>query len=151
MGNTRHLLRRRGFTLIEIMITVLIVSIAGLAIISSLIFGIFMRQSIRERNGAMRVAADVIESTKKRLFAELSQTTLNAIVIDDRGTTRDSDDIRGTAVLRLFTTDGTEVGISGSPIPTDRPMLRAEVTVTWFSPGWRGGEQMIVLQTLLAP
>lgn len=150
----KRLKRPRGnaFTLVEVLITIAIVSIAGTAIISSLIFGVYMRQSIRERNGAMRAAADVMESTKKRLFGELRQMDFDTILIDNRGTVDTSDDIMGTASLRFFDRSGNEVGTSSVPMPMDLSLVRAEVIVEWNPPGRRSSTtQSVVLATLLAP
>lgn len=143
---------RRGVSLVEVMITVAIVAVSGLSIVFSLMTGMHLEQSIREQNGAIRVAADTLEGSKREFFANLSSRTINNVVIDDRGTARTGDDVVGTATLRYFTADGTEVGIVGSPMPLELEMVRVEATVTW-SPAGRGRarQQTIMLSTLLAP
>ena len=145
-------LRRQAFTLVELMITVAIVSFAGTSIILSIMFGIYLKQSIRERNGAARVAGTALEETKKKLLQRLSYERRTDIVIDDRGTATTADDVRGTLDLRLFDENGNEVGVAGSPIPLNRSMLMVEATVTWAPAGRRAQRtQQLVMHSLLAP
>ncbi len=155
--NDRH---NRGLTLVEVMITVTIVAILGLAILSTLIFGIHVKQAIRERNGASRVAADLMESTRRIPFANLSKQTFTDVVIDDRGTTdKTSDDVTATVNLQFFDLDEneatetwTEVGTVANPVPLDRSMIKAQVSVVWQPAGRRKSEtQTFVISSLLSP
>lgn len=143
--------RRRALTLVEVVITIAIVALSAIAILGTLSAGAYQQQSIRERNGAMRAAGDVMETTKNRLFRTLQAGDID-VVIDDRGTANPGDDVRGVARLRLFDANGNEVGIPGSPVPTDRSMLRVEVEVEWTPAGRRvAGPRSVTLASLLAP
>ncbi|MDK2972835.1 MAG: hypothetical protein PWP23_2590 [Candidatus Sumerlaeota bacterium] len=144
---------RRAFTLAEVLITVAIVAVAGLAIISSLTAGVYFQQSIREENGALRLATDVIEASKRELFRDLERQIINPVTIDDRGTPETDDDVTGRAELRFYRIDGTEVGIPGGPpIPGEGTMIRVEATVRWAPAGRRHSKvQEVTLASLLAP
>lgn len=169
--------RRHGLTLVEVMVTVIIVTLVGLSILASIQAGIYFQQSIREENGATRQAADIIDQIRREMFFRLQYQEIDNIVIDDRGTTRTSDDILGVAEIRFYApdTDGRyidgdgqyirEVGLPGSPIPIDLSMLLAEVSVRWNRAGiintgasFQAGDddtrvfnREVVLTTLLAP
>ena len=140
-----------GFTLIELMFTVAITAIAGLGTLFALQYGLSVQQSVAERNNAQRAAGDLIESTKRRFYADLTPGDVT-LVIDDNGTPNNTDDnLNGTATLSFFTLDGTQVGISGSPMPTDSQALEARVVVTWNSVALRGDNQTLIMSTLLSP
>lgn len=143
---------RAAFTLVEVLITVVLVVFMSVSIMGALAFGAYQKQSIRERNGAIRVAADLMESVKRTNFAYLEAQTFNDVVIDDRGTATTSDNITATVTLRFFDEDDNEVGTASTPMPLDMSMVRVEVTVTWNPVGFRSrtteSERLI---TLLAP
>lgn len=143
----------RGTSLVEVMIAVVIVATGALAIISAIYFGIEVQQRNREYHGAVRAASDLLENTRKRFFSDLAPVTGRDVTIDDRGTAGDtSDDVTGTASLRFFLLDDTEVGVSGSPIPEDLTMIRAEATITWNPAGRRSSTPRTVqMSTLVAP
>jgi len=161
----------RAVTLMEVMVTVVIVSMVGLAILASIQAGVYFQQSIREENGATRAAADILDMTRKELFSSLRYTEFDNVLIDNRGTARLDDNIVGEAELRFFApfpdgryydSDGNrnEVGI-GQPLPGGLTMVLAEVSVRWsragiIRTGQRFGEdgefdREVVLATLLAP
>lgn len=166
----------RAMTLAEVLITVVIVSMVGLAIMASIQAGIRFQQSIREENGATRAAADILDATRKEFFSRLEYRDIDNVLIDSRGTEGEDDDIRGEAELRFFApfTDGTyfdddgnrnEVGIDASgnpaPLPGELTMVIAEVAVRWnravptdTGPGFGEDgdfDREVVLSTLLAP
>lgn len=149
----RFLLLRpqRGFTLAEVLITSAIVSVAGLAIIAAIVDGVYFQQSIRERNGALRVAADQLESAKRELFGSLQSRT-EPVTIDDRGTAQAADNVNATATLRFFLPNGNEVGVSGAPLPDDGSMVIVESRVEWNPAGRQSSRtQTVVLTTTLSP
>jgi prepilin-type N-terminal cleavage/methylation domain-containing protein len=154
---------RRGFTLIEIMVTGLIITACGLSIMMSINAGIMFQQSIREENGALRAAADLLDRTRRELTFRLEPWE-QAVVIDNRGTLTREDDLMGTARIRFFAPDENgdylnaagqyirEVGTATDPIPMDLTMLMAEVTVTWNRIGRLSStERQITLSSFLAP
>lgn len=142
----------RGFTLVEVVVAVALVSFMGVSILGALAFGAYQKQSIRERNGAMRAAADIMETVKRTHFSQLESRTFQNIILDDSSKRGNPRNVTGTATLRFFNMDDQEVGISGSPIPLDLSMLRVEVEVTWQAAGRRARDQQSeILVTLLAP
>lgn len=144
---------RRGFTLIELMFAVAVVVIVGLAIILGLIYGIFLQQSVYERDSATRLAAEKIEEVRRRMFVTLEQEIDEVVIVDDRGTAATDDDITGLRDLRFFDLAGNEVGVpGGAPMPDDRQMVEVRVLVTWNTRGRRSAEEKRVeMRSLLAP
>ncbi|MCC5875902.1 MAG: prepilin-type N-terminal cleavage/methylation domain-containing protein [Candidatus Sumerlaeia bacterium] len=142
----------RGFTLVEVVVAVALVSFMGVSILGALAFGAYQKQSIRERNGAMRAAADIMETVKRTHFSQLQSRTYQDVILDDSSKRGNPINVTGTATLRFFTMDDEEVGITGSPIPLDLSMLRVEVEVTWRGVGRSSRDvQSEILVTLLAP
>jgi len=148
--------RRRGISFAEVLITVAIVAMVGIGIILSLAMGAYMQQSIRERNGAMRIATELLESSRRELFERLATST-RTVVIDDRGTADQGDDVRGQARVRFFLVGAgseveKEVGTSTKPVPLDGSALRAVVTVAWTPAGrFGGGSREVRLSSLVSP
>ncbi|MEQ8822192.1 MAG: type II secretion system protein [Sumerlaeia bacterium] len=145
--------RQQAFTLVEALITMFIVAFIGMGVMASMMYGMYLQQSIRERNGAQRVAAETLESAKRQLFQNLERQVFQDVVIDNRGTPDEaSDDVTGTVSLRFYTEDGTEVGVTGRPIPLDRSMLEVRATVAWQPSGRMSSRpQQISISTLMAP
>jgi len=141
--------------------TVAIVAIVALAIMAGLMVGIELRQATRERRGAMRAAADMMETTRRELLQFLEWRS-ETVLIDDRGTPGNtSDDVTGTAYLEFYDLDGNEIGTTDNPIippTTDEdavlalPTIRVVVTVRWNPAGILGpDERQVDLSSLRAP
>lgn len=154
---------RRGLTLIEILITGVIITVCGLSIMASINSGLLFQQTIREENGAIRAAADILDRTRKELFFRL-ETWEEEVTIDTRGTARTDDDVMGTVRIRFYAPDQNgdyfdskgqyhrEVATPQTPIPTDLTMVIAEATVTWNRAGRMSDTpRQIVLTTFVAP
>ncbi|MDX1973822.1 MAG: prepilin-type N-terminal cleavage/methylation domain-containing protein [Candidatus Sumerlaeia bacterium] len=138
---------RWGLSLVEILITMAIVSIAALGTISALIFAIRTDADFKQRNGAFRQATSTLETTKKALFGSLQPRSF-PVVVDSRGNLDASDDVMGTATLQYFSMDGSEL----ASLPTNRQLVRARVTVTWTPPGTNSARpQSVFVESLLAP
>jgi hypothetical protein len=106
-----------------------------------------VQQATRERNGALRAAADTIESTKRVLFASLQPTT-QTVVLDDRGTAETTDDVTGTMQILFYDTEGNPL----ATVPLDLSMVIVEARVSWNPAGRRStAVQTVSLRTLLAP
>lgn len=152
---TNKLVQKRragGFTLIEVVVTVALVSFMGISILGALAFGAHQKQSIRERNGALRAAADVMETVKRTHFSQLRRETFQGVMLDDGTLRGNRGRVRGDVSLRFFTTDDVEVGLPNSPVPLDLSMLRVEVEVTWSPSGRNSNKQQTErIVTLLAP
>lgn len=142
------------------MATVVLVAVLGMGIISGITYGTYSEQTIHEINGATRLAGEILEGQRRRLFHSLESFSLTpeearerGFIIYDNGTPNHAaDDTIGSVELRFFTTDGVEVGDGAAPIPLDLSMLRAEVTVRW-NPAGRGNarERTVRMSTLVAP
>ncbi len=137
----------RAISLVEIMITLAIISITSLATISALIYVVRVEKDLKQRNGAFRQATTILERTKKSLFDSMGPSQFQ-IAIDTKGTPATADDVMGTADLSFFDMAGNEL----ASLPTDRTLVRARVTVSWNPPG-RGclSTQSVVAESLLAP
>lgn len=138
--------KQRAVSLVEIMMTLAIVSIASLATISGLIYVIRVEADLKQRNGAFRQATTILERTKKTLFDSLAPAQFQ-VPIDTRGTVQTADDIQGTARLQFFDMDGTLL----NTLPKDRSMVRARVTVSWRPAGRKNATQSVVAESLLVP
>ncbi|MCB2154349.1 type II secretion system GspH family protein [bacterium] len=155
-----NFLRARGFTLIEVMVTVGIVAIVGLAIVAGITYGVVIQQNIKERNSAMRAAAEVIEETKRTPFFSLAPITYTkndvpldpVVTLDDRGTVSTDDDVLAESItLRFYNTDGTA---ATTPI-NERKLVVAKARVQWRGAGRKADSpedyQQVMITTLLAP
>lgn len=144
---------RKGMTLIEVIFAIGIAAILGTAVVSAMVFGIYAKQHRQEYNGAMRLAADQLENTKRVLFHRLESQTLEDVVIDDGGTPDvEDDDVTGTLKLQFFDKSGNEVGTDENPLPLDKSKVLAKVTVEWTTIGYRSEKpRTLTLSTLLAP
>jgi len=150
-------------TLIEILITAVIVTICGLSILASIKTVILFQQSIREENGATRAAVDMLDLSRKELFFRL-ESWEQEVVVDDRGTLSTADDVMGVATVRYYAPNAAgfyfsemghylnEVGTPDNPLPMDLTMVIAEATVRWNPAGsGRTREREVALSVLLAP
>lgn len=140
----------KGFSLVEVLITLAITAIAALGIISALVFSHRSEADLRQRNAAFREGSAVMESTKKSFFNKLSPSVVD-VLIDSKGTVSPDDDLMGVAQLQFFDMNNIEVGGDGVAIPDDGQMILARVTVRWVPPGRAGNEQSIAIESLLAP
>jgi type II secretory pathway pseudopilin PulG len=144
--------KNRGLSLVEVMITVVIVAMVGISILSGLAYGVYVQQAIRDRNGAMRLCADEIEACKRTTFASLAAKDIPNVILDDRGNTDASDDITGRLEVRFYDLSGVVVGDGITEIPLDGSTIKAEATIYWKPAGRRNADdQMVTIATLLAP
>ncbi|MEQ8822132.1 MAG: prepilin-type N-terminal cleavage/methylation domain-containing protein [Sumerlaeia bacterium] len=150
----RNALRRRerGFSFLEVMIAMVIVSIVGIGIYTSVIVGLRVQQATREFNGAIKAANDALEGSKGTLFQFLEPRLNVPVTIDDRGTPQIGDDLEGVLDLRFYSPDRSTQYFSSTAMPTDGSMIRAEATVTWI-PSRTGTTipDRYTLTTMLAP
>lgn len=152
--------KRKGVTLVEVMIGVTIVFIVSIGIISTMIAGLYRKQAIREHNAATRLASTKLEFTKRRVLNLINTAEMtDDVTIDDRGTTEEfpdgrpaeSDDVTGTRTLRFFSQDRTVEYADGSEIPFGE-IVAVECEVEWRPAGKPDGRmQSIVVSTLIAP
>ena len=123
--------KRRAVTLMEIAVTIFLVTLIGCGIICSLMYCRRYSQMERERSGSMRAAARKMEELKRTLFAQLEPGT-ESVVIDDNRTPQDtSDDVHGTLTVTFKSKDGTVL----NTWPPDDNRIRVEIDVTWHPAG----------------
>lgn len=137
---------RRAFTLVEVLFTIAIATVAVLGIISALMFSIYIQADLRQRNLAYREATAILESTKKDLFTNLNEIDRD-VIIDTGGNMDPDDDLMGTVELEFFDMDGDPI----VPAAAGTELIRARVTVTWTPPGRGDTDQFVVVESLLAP
>src|SRR5690606_17426911 len=108
--------RTRAATLIEVMVTVGMVAVVGLSALLAITFGLYSQQQIHERNGAARIAGEVLGEQRKVLFKDLAPAIWTpedprpgGNSIYDHGTPdNDADDTMATVELKFF--DKEEIG-----------------------------------------
>lgn len=121
--------RRAGFTLLEAMVSAVLVVIMGITIIALMIQTFKTHQFERERVVALNRASLRVEELKRQLYPTLrgSQTSITLDVNNTPATT--SDDINATLYVKLRDRDGNILA-SG---PTGSDSVKVEVTVSWIS------------------
>lgn len=128
--------RSGGFTLIETVITIVLVLLMGMGLISMLIY--CRRYAIldSERNKALDAASRRMEQLKRKFIFELTPS-VEEVVIDDNDTPfRDSDDVTGKLEVLLKDKNGRM--ISGPPDGDDH--IQLEVMVSWRPQGRISGK-----------
>lgn len=153
--------RKRAVTLIEVLITVMIITFSGTAILAALVYGRDVTASLQNRNAAMREAIGVMESVRATPFFDLRPFVLTDVVLDNRGTTQPADDLRGTVVLKLYDSAGNEIvdwtqarqyTTGETTVPTTQGGIAAEVAVYWRHAGVRSSKlQTFTLASYIAP
>ncbi|GAB4316209.1 MAG: hypothetical protein Kow0059_08650 [Candidatus Sumerlaeia bacterium] len=119
---------KRAFTLIEAMVTVVLIVILGVTIITVLIQTFRTHQLERERVVALNAASRRMEELKRQLFSTLSPST-SQLTLDVHNTpTNAADDI--SATMRVVLRDRSGNTISA---PVSNNAVRLEVTVEWNS------------------
>jgi len=162
MKRLKNRSRQAAMTLVEVLITVLIVTFSGLATLGAMMYGRELRASIEERNAAVREAAGLIESVRATPFTALRSMTLTHVTLDSKGTLEENDDLRGTLVLKLYDPYGNElestngssggIGSESSVPPPITTGVEARVTVYWSPAGRRSrATQSLTLSTFVAP
>lgn len=119
--------KRRGFTLMETVVTILLVTLIGLGIVSMLIYSRRYANLDRERNKAIAVAGRRMEQLKRAFIFDLAPTVEDVLIDDNDTPNNDADDIRGKLEIMLKDKDGN--AISGPPTGDERVQL--EIVVTW--------------------
>jgi len=152
MTNASH---RKGFTLLEVLITSAIALLVMLSVAAGLIYNQKAQDLSRQRLAAQRAAAELLEEARRHPFAQLVPIIDRNVLIDDRRTApanpsnpRDpafADDIHGFASLRLFRqSDGTELTTSAA----GENFVLAQAQVRWT---FAGRERTVTLATHFAP
>jgi type II secretory pathway pseudopilin PulG len=128
---------RRGFTLVEAAIGIVIVSLGSIATLSLLMFTRLHNAEQQERARAHQIVAEEMELRRANLFTNL--TPGQETTVWDNGTPDDpTDDTIGTLIVRVRDVNGNL--ISQTPVPWQRVEL--EVTVAWNARGRRAGVEL---------
>ena len=122
----------KGFSLVEVLITILVASIVVLSIIAGLIYVMHGQKLARERSRAQREASMLVEEARRTAFPYLEPIGPRTVLIDDNRTPDDeSDDITGTAELKLYRwPDKTPLREAAG-----EEMIIVQSTVNWESEG----------------
>lgn len=138
---------RGGFTLVEALIAIVIVTLASISTLSLLMFARMHNAQEQERARAHQIATERMD----RLLHELFPTVVAGedITVWDNGTPDDtSDDTQGVITVSLRDVDGNPINVT--PTPWER--VEIEVTVSWNPRGRRGDvEVRESLKTYMAP
>lgn len=120
------MLSKKGFTLVEVMVTVLIVSASVVAIAAAFNTGVYVTADIENTNKAIRIA----ESKMEEIRSTVAESGVDAV--SDSGPAPDAD----------FPSYNVEVAVTEGSDP-----LPVTVTVTWV---FKGDTLSFTLQALVA-
>ena len=140
--------RRKGFTLLEVMVAVLIASVLFMAVMAGLVYNMRAQKLARERSHAQRQAAIVLEKARRLAFPNLKPYSDEPVLVDDNRTPEDkSDDLMGKAQLRLYryVSGGSPVEIAQA---TGEDFIIAQAEITWQS---AGQDRKVIFTSHLAP
>lgn len=137
----------KGFTLIESMIAMVIVSIGFIATMTSLTFARIQNDLEQERARAHQIVSEQLEQVRSNLYTYISSG--QAVTVWDNGTPDDTtDDTTGLMIVRARDTAGNV--IASAPNPAVR--VEVEVTLTWNPRGRLAGRTMReTVMTYIAP
>ena len=122
--------KKKGFTLIESLIAIVLLSFIGIGIVSTIIYARHYTEMEKQRTNALTQASTVMERLKRTIFSAIVPSTQN-VVIDDNGTATTKDDLRG--ILEVIVKDKDGNVLTGPPDNNNR--LFVEIVVTWHPAG----------------
>lgn len=126
----RGIKKTRGFTLIETLIALVILTFIGIGVICTVIYARTYTEMEKQRTNALILASTEMERLKRILFSAIAPHTQN-VVIDDNGTADAKDDLHGTLEVILKDKSGN---ILTSP-PQTNSRIFVEIAVTWHPAG----------------
>jgi len=134
--NNKMKKRKRGFTLVEVLVASVIVFIIGMGAISAIILARYFAEYDKQRIAAFSYARWFLEDqTRHKPFP--SVTTIDDVVLDNFNTPAETaDDLMATVNLQIFQVnpDGTR-GAVINPSPTTPERVEVVVTVSWNRTG----------------
>ena len=122
--------RKPGFTILESLVAIVILTFMGMSIISTLIYSQHYVEIENQRTKALMLASTVMESLKRTIFSSIVGYT-ETVVIDNNGTVDTADDLSGT--LQVIVKDKSGTVLIGPPPTNDR--LFIEIVVNWHPAG----------------
>jgi prepilin-type N-terminal cleavage/methylation domain-containing protein len=120
----------RGFTLVETLIALAILTFMGIGIISMVIYARTYTEMEKQRTNALIVASTEMERLKRTLFSTITPK-IQYVVIDDNGTSDPIDDLQGTLEVIIKDKSGN---ILSSPPQTNNRIF-VEIVVSWHPAG----------------
>jgi prepilin-type N-terminal cleavage/methylation domain-containing protein len=127
--------RHRAFTLVEIMVAVVIVSIGMIATLTSLSYANLHNDMEQERARAHQIVCEKMEQQIQRLYSNGAVMTSSTPTVWDNGTPDNTtDDTLGTLDVVATKPDGTLIA-SGSLPPVPAVRVTLEVTLSWHPRG----------------
>ena len=123
--------RASGFTLVEVMVAVALVSMSGSAVVTAVLVARQWAEYDKQRLSAVAVARRYIEQRARHdLYPTLDP--ISDATIDNFNTPDVADDLMATLTMQLYhvNTDGTR-GAELTSAPTAEEILEAVVTVSW--------------------
>ena len=142
--------KETGFTLVEVMFTIVIAAIVSLATISSLSWSLQFQALQQQRAGAVTILQREMEELRQQLHPNLIGTH-EEWLDDNRTPDNPSDDIQCELTMTLYHADGTP--FTTGEEPTSHERITVELTLTWTPPGKfqhaNGGEGKQMHETLM--
>jgi len=122
--------KKKGFTLIESLVAIMLLTLIGIGIVSTIIYARHYTEMEKQRTNALTLASTVMERLKRTVFSAIVPYTQD-VVIDDNGSTAVNDDLHGTLEVIVKDKDGNT--LPGPPQNNNR--LFVEIVVTWHPAG----------------
>lgn len=130
----RHFHAQRAFSLIEAMITVLVITAASIGAIELAIFVRTQNTMEQERSRAHQIVCSEMERLRSSLYTHI--TGGSTVTVWDNGTPENTtDDTIGMLEVTVRDKSGTLLTVA--PVPA--VAVRVEVTLTWHPRGRRHG------------
>jgi type II secretory pathway pseudopilin PulG len=126
---------KKGFTILESLIALIILTFMGMSIISTIIYTQHYVEIENQRTKALMLASTVMEGLKRTMFSSIAGYT-ETVVIDNNGTVATTDDLPGT--LQVIVKDKNGNVLTGPPPTNDR--LFVEIVVNWHPAGNPSGK-----------
>ena len=137
--------RKRGFSLIEVMITVAVVSIMFFATLSLIMTARMLDNLEQERARAHEIVTEELDRVRFALFSRV--TGGDEVTIWDNGTPdNDTDDTEGVLSVTIRDQGGNTLAVT--PVPSE--IVEIEVTLTWTPRGRVGSSSRIYRETVMA-
>lgn len=123
---------RRGFTLVEAALAIVIVTLGSIATLGLLAFTRLHNEEEQERSRAHQMVSEEMERVRLELFTRV--TAGDVVTVWDNDTAGDpTDDTTGTMVVTMRDTAGNL--LATAPDPAER--VQVEVTLSWSPRGRR--------------
>lgn len=127
--------RQAGFTLIEAIITVLIVTVGSIGALTLVSYLRLQNDLHQERARAHQIVCEEMERLRHELYTRI--TGGDTVTVWDNGTLDDdTDDTMGTLTVTVWDMDGNELAAAPSPAE----LVEVEVTLTWNPRGRMSGK-----------